>query len=105
MGCSKDACFITRRYAPPVRTSISQETMVMPNDFGVHQRWNSSGLRQASNTMRAGALNVRVTVSSRSDVRSDVVGFFTVSLFAPMGFLLLFQFLDDRVEFVEARCP
>ena len=45
----------------------------MPNDFGTHQRLNSSGLVHASNTMRAGALKVRVTTSSRSDFRSTVV--------------------------------
>src|SRR4051812_17117675 len=80
----------------------------MPKDFGIHQRRKSSGLVQASNTMRAGPLNVRVTTSSRSEVRCAVVGFFmrgSLGLVAAMGLLLLFQFFDDRVELVEARAP
>src|SRR5690349_9533415 len=92
----------TRRYWPPARTSISQERRVMPIDFGSHQRLNSSGLVQASNTMRGGALNVRVTTSSRSDVRSTVVGFFmrmgSLSLPAFINLLLVFQFLDHFVQ-------
>src|SRR6185369_11674316 len=59
----------TRRYTPPTRTSSSQESSVRPNDFGTHQRWNSSALVHASNTMRGRALTVRVTTSSRSDFR------------------------------------
>jgi len=46
---------------------------VIGNDFGVHQRLNSSGLVHASNTTRAGPLMVRETMSSRSDFRSTVV--------------------------------
>ena len=49
----------------------------IPNDFGAHHRCSSSGFVQASNTRRAGPLKARVTTSSRSDVRSTVVGFFT----------------------------
>src|ERR1043165_8678972 len=89
----------TRRYLPPTRTSISQESRDMPIDFGTHHRLNSSGLVQASNTMRAGALKVRVTTSSRSDFRSTVVPFFpgigSPSPFACIDLFLLFQFLDD----------
>ena len=48
----------TRRYVPPTRTSISQDSRDRPNDFGTHHRLNSSGLVQASNTRRAGALKV-----------------------------------------------
>src|SRR4026209_1657884 len=66
----------SRRYLPPTRTSISQERRDMPIDFGTHHRLTSSGLVHASNTMRAGALKVRVTTSSRSDFRSTVVRFF-----------------------------
>src|SRR5262249_44549945 len=99
----------TRRYVPPVRASSSQESRDMPNDFGTHQRLNSSALVHASNTIRAGALKVRVTTSSRSDVRSAVVRFFTgvrsLSLVASIGPLLLFQFLDNVVQLVEARVP
>jgi hypothetical protein len=48
----------------------------MPIDFGAHHRMNSSGLVHASNTMRAGALKVRVVTSSRPDFRSTVGRFF-----------------------------
>src|SRR5215831_21342578 len=99
----------TNRYVPPTRTSASQEIMVRPNDFGAHHRLSSSGLVHASKTMRAGALNVRVTTSSRSDLRSVVVGFFmsvgSLSLLASIGFLLPFQFLDNLVQLVEACVP
>src|SRR5205085_3229111 len=99
----------TRRYLPPTRTSISQESRDMPIDFGTHQRLNSSGLVHASNTMRAGALKVRVTTNSRSDFRSVVVRFFmgvgSASLLASIVLLLLFQFLDNPVQRVEACVP
>jgi hypothetical protein len=78
----------------------------MPVDFGTHHRLNSSGLVHASNTMRAGPLTVRVTTSSRSDVRSVVVGFFmgvgSLSPLAIIDLLLPFQFLDNLVQLVEA---
>src|SRR5262245_58222520 len=81
----------------------------MPIDFGTHQRSSSSGLVQASNTMRAGPLKVRVTTSSRSDFRSTVVRFFmgvgSLSVPVCIGRLLVFQFLDDVVQLVEARGP
>src|SRR5262245_1124144 len=80
-----------------------------PNDFGAHHRLRSSGLVQASNTMRAGPLKVRVTTSSRSDFRSTVVRFFmdvgSLSLFASIDLLLAFQFLDNLVQLVEAHLP
>src|SRR5206468_4014401 len=95
----------TRRYVPPVRTSISQERSNMPIDFGTHHCLNSSGLVHASNTMRAGPLTVRVTTSSRSDVRSTVVRLPMGSLLSCIGFLLPFQFLDNLVQLVEARTP
>src|ERR687888_1946250 len=99
----------TRRYVPPVRTSSSQESRDTPIDFGTHHCLNSSGLVHASNTMRAGALNVRVTTSSRSDVRSTVVRFFisraSLSLVPSIDLLLPFQFLDNLVQLVEARVP
>src|SRR5262249_51658283 len=99
----------TRRYLPPARTSISQERRCMPTDFGTHHCLNSSGLVHASNTMRAGPLNVRVTTSSRSDLRSTVVRFFiavaSLSLLASIDLLLPFQFLDDLVQLVEACVP
>src|SRR5499427_337495 len=100
---------MTRRYRPPVRTSISQEFRIMPIDFGVHHFRKSSGLVHASNTRRAGASKVRVTTSSRSDFRSTVVRFFIVvaslSLIASIGLLPSFQFLDNLVQLVEAFVP
>src|SRR6185503_8051450 len=99
----------TRRYLPPTRTSISQESRDMPIDFGTHHRLNSSGFVHASNTMRAGPLKVRVVTSSRSVFRSTVVRFFmgvgSLSLPASIGLLLPFQFLDNLLQLVEARGP
>src|SRR5499433_390739 len=96
----------TKRYVPPTRTSISQESRDMPIDLGTHHRLNNSGLVHASNTMRAGPLKVRVTTSSRSDFRSTVVRFFisvaSFSLIASIDLLLSFQFFDNLVQLVEA---
>src|SRR5215813_11603891 len=109
IGCSEAGWPNTKRYVPPVRTSISQESMVKPHDFGAHHRLNNSGLVQASNTMRAGALKVRVTTSSRSDFRSTVVRFFmevsSTSLFASIDVLLPLRLLDNLVQLVEACLP
>src|SRR5215813_4619544 len=84
----------TKRYLPPTRTSISQESRDISIDFGTHHRLISSGLVQASNTKRAGALKVRVTTSSRSDFCSTVVRFFpeegSLSLPASIDLFLLF---------------
>src|SRR4030095_1685286 len=92
----------SRRYLPPTRTSISQESRDMPIDFGTHHRLNSSGVVHASNTMRAGPLKVRVVTSSRSDVRSTVVLFFvgagSLPVLASIDLLLPFQFLDNLVQ-------
>src|SRR5262245_50215575 len=94
MGSEEAGWLNTKRYVPPTRTSISHESRDRPNDFGTHHRLNSSGLVHASNTMRAGPLKVRVTTSSRSDLRSVVVGFFmevgSFSVLAFIGFLLPF---------------
>src|SRR5215208_6634021 len=102
-------CANSKRYLPPTRTSISQESRDIPIDFGTHHCLNSSGLVHASNTMRAGPLKVRVTTSSRSDFRSTVVRFFigvgSLSLLASIDLLLPFQFLDNLVQLVEARGP
>src|SRR5579862_3096541 len=99
----------TRRYLPPTRTSASKERRNRPKDFGTHHCLNSSGLVQASNTMRAGPFMVRVTTSSRSDFRSAVVRFFmgvdSLSLLASIALLLPFQFLDNLVQLVEPRGP
>src|SRR5215471_3620944 len=75
-GCSEAGWLNTKRYVPPVRTSASQETKDIPNDFGVHHRLSNSGLVQASNTMCGGPLKVRVTTCSHSGCRSTVVRFF-----------------------------
>src|SRR5579864_7376075 len=99
----------SKRYLPPTRTSASQESRDTPVDFGAHHRLSSLGVVQASNTMRAGPLRVRVTTSSRSDFRSTVVRYFMVvsslSLFASIDRLLAFQFLDHLVQLVEAHGP
>src|SRR5580698_5958867 len=99
----------SKRYLPPTRTSASQESREKPIDFGTHQRLSSSGFVHASNTMRAGALKVRVTTISRSDLRSTVVRFCTEigSLFflASIGLLLPFQFLNNRIQLTEAYVP
>src|SRR5262245_15185745 len=99
----------TNRYPPPARTSSSHDSRDRANDFGTHHRLNNSGLVNASNTMRAGPLMVRVTTSSRSDFRSSVVRFFvaagSASLLAFIGLLLTFQFLDNLVQLVEAFVP
>src|SRR5919106_1695651 len=102
-------CANSKRYLPPTRTSISQESRDIPIDFGTHHCLNSSGLVHASNTRRAGPLKVRVTTSSRSDFRSTVVRFFmgaaSISLLAFIGLLLSGQFLDNFVQLVEACIP
>src|ERR687897_1512404 len=102
-------CANSKRYLPPTRTSILQESRDIPNDFGTHHCLNSSGLVHASNTRRAGPLKVRVTTSSRSDFRSTVVRFFmgatSFSLLASNDLLLPFQFLDNFVQLVEACVP
>src|SRR5690349_5706522 len=79
----------------------------MPIDFGTHQRLKSSGFDQASNTRRAGALKHRVTTTSRSDFFVTVVRLPVGSLFLPasISLLLTFQFLEDLVQFAEARFP
>src|SRR5580765_5421125 len=116
MGSGAAGWLNTRRYVPPTRTSISQESRDIPIDFGTHHCLNSSGLVHASNTMRAGPLTVRVTTSSRSDFRPTVVWFFvgvsSFCLLASIGlvlflvfflvFFFFFQFLNNLVQFVEA---
>src|SRR5262245_37992956 len=106
MGSGAAGWLNTRRYVPPVRTSLSQESRDRPDDFGTHHRLNSSGVVQASNTMRAGPLKVLVTTRSRSDFRSTVVWFFmragSLSLLASIDLLPPFQILDNLVQLVEA---
>src|SRR5690349_16931213 len=97
-----------KRYVPPVRTSMSQECRVMPIDLGTHHCWNSSGRDHASNTRRAGASKVRVTTTSRSDVRSTVVrGRVPTSLrlLASIQLFLPHQALEDLVELGEPCVP
>src|SRR5204863_8810025 len=99
----------TNRYLPPTRASASQDSRVIPIDLGTHQRLSSSALVNASNTMRAGPLMVRVTTTSRSDFRSTVVRFFTgpglLSILAFIALLLSCVFLDNLVQLVEAFVP
>src|SRR5262245_8260954 len=109
IGSGEAGWLNTRRYPPPTRTSSSQESRDKANDFGTHHRLNSSDLVNASNTMRAGPLKVRVTTSSRSDFRSTVVRFFmgagSLSLLASIDHLLLFEFFENLVQLVEACGP
>src|SRR5579862_3532131 len=102
-------CANSKRYLPPTRTSISQESRDIPIDFGTHHCLNSSGLVHASHTMRAGPSKVRVTTSSRSDFRSTVARFLkgvgSLALLASIDLLLPFQFRDDLVQLVEACVP
>src|SRR5262245_57191199 len=107
MGSGAAGWLNTTRYPPPTRTSASKESRVRPSDAGTHQRRNSSGVVHAWKTMRAGASNVRVATSSRSDVRSTVVRFVmgSLSFRAFIGLLLLFQLFDDPVQLAEARVP
>src|SRR5450432_2417452 len=92
-------CANSNRYLPPTRTSISQESRDIPSDFGTHHCRNSSGLVHASNTRRGWPLTVRVTTSSRSDLRSTVVRFFmgasSLSLLASIDPLLSLQFFNN----------
>src|SRR6516225_126214 len=108
MGCEAPGR-ITSRYRPPTRTSSSQESRVRPNDFGTHHRLNSSALVNASNTMRAGPLMVRVTATPRSDFPSTVVRSFggagSVSLLAFNDPLLPFQLPYHLLQPVKARVP
>src|SRR5262252_5234480 len=101
MGSGEAGWLNTKRYVPPTRTSMSQESRDKPNDFGTHHRLSSSGLVHASHTMRAGPLKVRVTTSSRSDFRSTVVRFFmgvgSLSLLASIDLLLPFQLVETCV--------
>src|SRR6185436_9144079 len=96
----------TKRYLPPTRTSASQVSKDTPVDFDAHHRLSNSDLVNASKTMRADPLMVRVTTSSRSDFRSTVVrfsvGLSSFSLLASTDLLLPFQFLDNLVQLVEA---
>src|SRR4029079_10871232 len=99
----------TNRYLPPTRASTSQDSKVIPIDLGTHHRLSNSALVNASNTMRAGPLMVRVTTTSRSDFRSTVVRFCTgpglLSVLAFIALLLSCEFLDNLVQLVEAFVP
>src|SRR5262249_31857457 len=95
-----------RRYVPPVRTSSSHDCSVMPIDFGTHHFLNSSGLDHASNTMRGGASNVRVTTISRSFFFcTTVVRFRSLCFLASIVLLLPFQFFNDLIQLAEPRVP
>src|SRR5689334_14739701 len=77
----------------------------MPSERGTHHWRKSSGRDQAANTSRAGASNVRVTTTSRSDALRTVVRPVSLALLAATGLLLSFEFVEDAVERVEARIP
>src|ERR1044071_7497292 len=106
---SRPSCSKTNRYLPPTRASTSQDSRVMPIDLGTHHRSSSSALVNASNTIRAGPLTVRVTTTSRSDFRSTVVRFFTgpgsLSILGFIALLLSGEFFDNLVQRVEACVP
>src|SRR5215471_18014403 len=99
----------SKRYLPPTRTSASQESRDTPVDFGAHHCLSSSGRVNASKTIRAGPLMVRVTTSSRSDFRSTVVrllvGVDSLSFLASIESFLAVEFLDNLVQLVEASFP
>src|SRR6202453_4336139 len=99
----------SKRYLPPTRTSASQESRDTPVDFGAHHRLSSSGFVHASNTMRAGALKVRVMTSSHSDFRSTVVRFVmgasSLRFPASKGLPLPVEFFDNLVQLLEACVP
>src|SRR5262249_26455784 len=109
MGRSEGGGAKTQREGPPPRTSASPEKKDTPNDLRAPHRLSSPGLVQASHTMRARPLQVRVTTSSRSDFRSTVVRFFmgvgSLSLFASIDLLLPFQFFDNFVQLIKAGVP
>lgn len=98
---SGPSCLNTNRYLNPTRASSSQNSRVIRIDLGTHQHVNSSALVNASNTMRAGPLMVRLATISRSDVRSTVVQFFT----GP-GLLSIPAFIALRLscELLEGGC-
>src|SRR3569833_2413949 len=84
--------------------------MVMPAALGTHQRFSRSGVVHATNTMRAGALKLRVMTSSRSDLRSTLVrpSFTRIDLPSFPAFIVLlpaFQVFDNFVQLVEACIP
>src|SRR5688500_16192294 len=63
-------CANSKRYLPPTRTSISQESRDIPIDFGTHHCLNSSGLVHASNTSNGGQDEAPRTYNSHSHIRS-----------------------------------
>lgn len=81
----------------------------MPMDLGAHQRMNSSGLVQASNTIRAGASNTRVTAISSADICLTIVrpstGTDPCSCLSPITVLLAFEVFDNLFQCVETGIP
>src|SRR5690349_6298735 len=81
----------------------------MPIDCGTHHLLNSSGLVHASNTRRAGPLNVRVSTSSRSDLRSTLTRFRLAAgslvLLVFIDLLLTSEVFDDVVQCAKACIP
>src|SRR3954452_8357540 len=87
---------------------MSSERSRAPIDCGSHHCRNSSGVVHASKTRRAGASNVRLTTTSRSEVRSTLTGRAASGSLFPVlstGALLVPQSCDDIVQRAEARVP
>jgi hypothetical protein len=85
--------------APPVRTSISQESSVRPIDFGTHHCLNNSGRVHASNTMGCRAVECscdhELTLGLPLGRRTVLHEVSSLSLPASIGLFPSFQFLDN----------
>src|SRR3954453_19961409 len=96
------------RYPPPTRASTSHVSSFRPMDFGTHHCRNRSASVHASKTTSRGPSIVRVTTSSRSDVRSIVVRFIVVvsaALRVSIVPLLPSSLRDDLLQRVEPGVP
>src|SRR4051812_29801694 len=75
---------------------------------GSHHCPNSCGVVHAWKTRRAGASNVRLTTTSRSEVRSTLTGRAAAGWLLPVlsiGALLVLEVCDHVVQRAEARVP
>src|SRR5487761_956355 len=88
---------MTKRQMPPGRNSNAWVVVVKP--FGPHHCAKCSGLENAENTSARGASKVRTKIIERASIASRL------SLFAATPLLLALQFLQIRVEPVEALFP
>src|SRR3954451_9958827 len=93
------------RQPPPTLPSTLHDSSLSPIDAGTHHCRNSSASVQASNTTSRGPSIVRVTTSSRSDVRSIVVRSIAVGASAAFRVsivpLLPSPLRDDLLQHVE----